>query len=250
MKRALPRTNFNSSKLIRFLSELSIVDTLESKQTFSERLGEWLDLSDAITLHAAHGAMSSPAAQAGTQAVESLAVAEEFARTRTDMINSIVTSCSPELGAARLKLPTPEADAGPENAAYEPLRRFYVAHQGEMEVRVRSLRASVRLALAKASTRLRQLAALDAALESILGARERQLLSSVPALLEKRFAQWLAAHQASPAATASAADRCRQPGPWLAGFCGEMQSLLLAELDLRLQPTAGLIEAFSHETQQ
>lgn len=247
MKRALPRTNFNSSKLIRFLSELSIVDAPESKQTFSERLGDWLDFSDAITLHAAHSAMSSPAAHAGRQSLARVPVEEKFARARSAMINSIVTSCSPERGAARLKLPTPEAGTGLESAAaYEPFRRFYVAHQGEMELRVRPLRAQVRQALTSASARLAQLAILDAALESILGARERQVLATVPALLEKRFAQLLAAHQEQRAASGDTDN----PGPWLARFCGELQGLLLAELDLRLQPTTGLIEAFSHETHQ
>jgi hypothetical protein len=38
-----------------------------------------------------------------------------------------------------------------------------------------------------------------------------------------------------------------QPGGWLANFCRELQGVLLAELDLRLQPTVGLIEALSNE---
>jgi hypothetical protein len=38
-----------------------------------------------------------------------------------------------------------------------------------------------------------------------------------------------------------------QPGGWLAGFRKELQDALLAELDVRLQPTVGLIEAFSNE---
>ena len=32
-------------------------------------------------------------------------------------------------------------------------------------------------------------------------------------------------------------------GAWLSRFCNELQTVLLAELDVRLQPTVGLIEA-------
>jgi hypothetical protein len=37
-----------------------------------------------------------------------------------------------------------------------------------------------------------------------------------------------------------------QAGAWLARFCNDMQMLLLAELELRLQPTVGLIEALNN----
>jgi hypothetical protein len=57
------------------------------------------------------------------------------------------------------------------------------------------LRSRLRQALAGASTRLRLLAALDEALDRILTARERQLLATLPSLLERRFQQLLAAHQ-------------------------------------------------------
>jgi hypothetical protein len=33
------------------------------------------------------------------------------------------------------------------------------------------------------------------------------------------------------------------PGGWLASFCGRMRELLLAELEIRLQPVLGLIES-------
>ena len=251
MKRALPRTNFNSSKLIRFLTDLSIVDAAESKQAFAERLGEWLDFADAITLHAAHNASASnsSAAYSGKPSVANNSVEEEFARTRTVLVNSITTSCSPDGGEARIKVPTPKPGTAIETAvAYEPYHRFYLAHQGEMELGVRSLRSNVRQALSRASATLGHLAALDAALDKILGVRERQLLSTVPLLLEKRFEQLLKAHQQRLADTPQPDDPglWMQPGRWLAGFCRELQGVLLAELDLRLQPTVGLIEAFSN----
>jgi hypothetical protein len=38
-----------------------------------------------------------------------------------------------------------------------------------------------------------------------------------------------------------------QPGAWLERFCGELKAVLLVELDVRLLPTVGLIEAMNNE---
>ncbi len=258
MTQSLPRTNFNRSRLLRFLADLSIVDAAESKQVFAERLGQWLDFSDAITLHAAHNANSTSSSTApsgvqsvaGVSGVSGVAVEEEFARVRTALVNSITTSCSSSIGETRIKLPTPKPGAAIAIAiAFDPYRRFYLAHQGDMELSVRPLRSRVRQALSRASATLKQLAALDEALDKILSVRERQLLSTVPLLLERRFEQLLKAHQQPLVDTrqADAPALWMQPGGWLADFCKELQGVLLAELDLRLQPTVGLIEALRNE---
>ena len=42
--------------------------------------------------------------------------------------------------------------------------------------------------------------------------------------------------------------RWMQPGGWLARFCADMQRVLLAELDLRLMPVAGLVAALDKES--
>ena len=42
--------------------------------------------------------------------------------------------------------------------------------------------------------------------------------------------------------------RWMQPGGWLVRFCAEMQRVLLAELDLRLMPVAGLVAAVDKES--
>lgn len=250
MTRALPRTNFNQSRLIRFLADLSVVDAVEPKQAFAERLGKWLDFADAITLHSAHNerGASPVAVPSGGRSVT--AAEEAFARTRTALVNSIVRSCSPGAGETRIKLPIPKPGMAIEAATtYEPYLRFYLAHQRDMEAGVRPLRITVRQAVSDASSAHRQLAALDAALDKALGVRERQLLATVPLLLEKRFAQLFKAHQLTLEASRQEDDPASwmQPDGWLAVFCQELQGVLLAELDVRLQPITGLIEAFSNE---
>jgi hypothetical protein len=179
-----------------------------------------------------------------------VAAQEEFARLRTALVESITASCSPAGGGTRIRLPMPKPGVTPEvAAAYGPYRRFYLAHQAEMEPGIRALRSRLRQALAGASTRLRQLAALDEALDRILAARERQLLATLPSLLERRFQQLLAAHQQAlpDSGQADAPLLWMQPGGWLATFCEELQAVLIAELDLRLQPTLGLIEALHNK---
>jgi hypothetical protein len=263
MTQAVPRTNFNSSRLIRLLADLSLVDAAESKLDFAERLSQWLDLSDAITLHAVQnaGAASSSAAPSCGESVAAAAVEAEFARVRTALVKSITASCSPNIGETRMNLPTPQAGATIDIAAayqpeyqpaYQPFRRFHLAQQASMEASIRPLRSSVRQALARASAPLRQLAALDEALDNTLSVREHQLLATVPLLLERRFEQRLKAHQPPLGDTRQADSPAARPPPaeWLSDFCRELQGVLLAELDLRLQPTAGLIEALRNEANE
>jgi len=112
---------------------------------------------------------------------------------------------------------------------------------------VQPLRVNVRDALAKASPRLKQLADLDATFEAILRERESKLLATVPVLLKKRFEHLYKAHQQALVDAQQADDPAgwMNPGAWLARFCKDMQTLLLAEVALRLQPTVGLIEALT-----
>ncbi|WP_192805047.1 DUF3348 domain-containing protein [Noviherbaspirillum aerium] len=251
------RTNFHSSELIRCLADLTLVDAVDPGTAFAEKLGQWIHFADAITLSAVHGEgiAALPKAHSGAHAAHSTvrdAAAAEFERIQTFLINSITRSCSPGQGKAFISLPEPETELPLNPAtAYPPYRRFYEAHQRDMESNIQPLRVNVRNAVAKASPALRKLAELDATLEKILRDRETKLLSKVPVLLKKRFEQLFKEHQQKLAETGQADDPAAwmQPGSWLARFCNDMQVLLLAELEFRLQPAMGLIEAFKQDTQ-
>jgi hypothetical protein len=247
MTRALPRTNFNSSKLSRVLAGLGLAAAEAPGAAIAERLGSWLSAADAMRLYAAHNACGGASGGAGTSAA---ALAAEGERLRTALTQAIEKSCTPGAGGTRLKLPLPDPAAPDAVAAdYEPYRRFQLAHQREMEAAIAPLRNRARAALAQSAPALAKLAALDAALGDILAGREARLLATVPALLEKRFAQLRDEHRQARADAGLADDPAAwlQPGGWLARFCAEMRAALLAELDLRLQPVTGLIEAFSNE---
>ena len=71
-------------------------------------------------------------------------------------------------------------------------------------------------------------------------------------LLERRFEHLRKTHQLGldAAQQQDAPVLWRQPGGWLDVFGKEMQEVLLAELEVRLQPVVGLIEAFSNEVKK
>jgi hypothetical protein len=254
MTRVLARTNFHSSKLIRCLADLAIVDAVDPGNAFAEKLGLWIHFADAITLSAVHNdsIASPPKMQAEAQVAARAAADVEFDRIQAALVNAITKSCSPNLGKTHIKLPTPKLELPMDlGAAYAPYGRFYEAHQRDMELSIQPLRINVREALAKASPRLKKLADLDATLEKILRDRESKLLAKVPVLLKKRFEQLFKAHQQKLVEIQQADNPAgwTQAGGWLARFCNDMQMLLLAEMELRLQPTMGLIEAFKQDTQ-
>lgn len=236
-----------------------MVDAVDPGNAFAEQLGQWIHFADAITLSAVHGEgiASSPTAQlkaqSAAQSVVNAAIGVEFDRIQASLVNSIIKSCTPNSSKTHITLPTPEHEL-PVNigTAYAPYRRFYEAHQRDMELSIQPLRVNVRHALAKASPRLRKLADLDAAMEKILREREGKLLGKVPVLLKKRFELLFKEHQQKLAAMQQADNPAAwmKAGGWLARFCKDMQMLLLAEVNLRLQPTIGLIEAFSDATKQ
>lgn len=241
------RQNFNSSKLIRFLADLAVADGAEVRQDFAERLGQWLEVGDAIDLHSALAGVAGAGVKDAAEGSAARDLAVEVDRVRAGLIEAIVKSCAP--GAeGRNRFPAPTEETPAETAAdYGPFHRYLLAQQREMELRVGPLRAKAREALGKASPRLGQLAGLDAVFDEALAGRERKLLSAIPALLEKRFAHLLAAHRQALGDADDDRSAWLRPGGWLARFREELKTALLAELDLRLQPVTGLWEAFGNE---
>ena len=247
MTRVLPRTNFHSSQLIRCLAELDLLEGAEPTGDFADELGQWMHFTDAIALSSVHesGMAKMPAQSPVQREATGARLAAEFERIRAFMVNSITKSCTPKGGNSHIKLPQPLD----EEVSYVPYRRFYEAHQRDMELSVEPLRVNLRAALAKASPRLRKLAELDVLMEKILRARESQLLARVPVLLKKRFDAQYAAHLEQLAASGQADNPATwmHTGGWLARFCQNLQALLLAEAELRLQPSIGLLEAFNQQ---
>lgn len=225
MATGVPRARLHSAQLVRALAELSDAEVVDSGLTFGERLGQWLAWTDAISLSTALGggdATPPPPPRPGALP-PAHAVAQEIARVRTKLALSITTD-------TLLAMPKPGA-AERGAADFTPYRRGYLAHQAAMDAAIPPLRAKVRAAMALRSAALGQLAALDSVMDQALAAHERQALAGVPALLALRFKRLHQTH-ADP----------------LAAYHQDMQSVLLAELTLRLQPVEALQAALSQPT--
>lgn len=244
--------NFSSSRLVRLLSDWAPVEAQASRQDFAERLSQWLGVSDAITLHAAHQSIQPVAAgkPPGTHALKVTALEVEFDRVRTALVNAIVASGAAPARMKRDRHMLPQAEAVPEpDAGFAPYQQRYLDQQRHMALQIEALRGHVRHAVALASPRLGPLTAMDAVLEQMLGGREQKLMGTVPAVLERRFAQLRTAHQLEQAAAQQPDDPAswRQPGGWQHSFGKELEAALLAELEVRLQPVTGLMEALRNE---
>lgn len=221
--------------LIRLLARLADVDVRESGQSLSDRLSQWLSWTDAITLSSALSA-SPPA---GAANVRPLGVDAETmcARQRTALAKAIAAACAPEgRTGGRTRQPIQSAPV-PQTTDYADYRQRYVLMQQTMELEIGNLRDRLRRVLAATTPDLARLAVLDASLEQALSPRERTLLSAIPTWLGKHFERLRPAEQPAEGASAAASRA------WLEAFRKDMQSVLLAELDVRFQPINGLLAA-------
>ena len=228
------------------------MDTEASRQDWAERLSLWLGPFDAITLNAAHQSIKATAAEKlpPSRKRVSSTLDEEFRQVREGLVKAITTrdlsrSSDRRNGSAVLG-PAQDNETVFDYAGY---RQRYLEQQRRMEWKIDPLRIHCRQVLSQTNSTLRQLAELDAALEQALGAREKSLLSKVPALLQRRFEYLrkraddgikLAQQQDAPA-------QRQQSGEWMNVFDKDFHEALRAELDFRLEPVVGLIEAFSNE---
>jgi len=226
------RKDFSRSSLVRLLDTWAPGDASASRQDVAQQLSEWVDVSGAITLHAAHQGLrpsgpgkAGPALQAAARTLQ-----EQVGRTRADLVSAI---------SAGARLPA----TGAEDDGFAPVQQRCQELQRQMALRIEALRGHARQVLARACPPLAPLADLDGVLEQLLGARESKLMATVPMALERRFE----ALRAGPLTTDDAAE----PSPgWPPAFAADLQKALLAELEVRLQPVMGMMDALNQELEK
>lgn len=204
----------------------------------AQSLGQWLSPMDAVQLNTALHTIESHAgsgAKAASRAVDADAVQALYQAGCAELDALVATVSAPEPAprgrAARLGvLPVVEAAGAPELA---PRLKRYQFVQQQFAPKVAALRARVRQHLARGSVGQQQLAALDAVMEQMLGAQEHKLWGRMQGFLERRWKQRSTTSQGAAAAGTA----------WLRGFEQDMQALLNAELQVRLQPVQGLVQA-------
>ncbi|WP_028605045.1 DUF3348 family protein [Ottowia thiooxydans] len=214
------QTSLTGAALVRLLEALadSRVRVRDARTGFADGLVQWVGWADAIELSAA---LERPLADQALNEADSDERAE-FGRLRTSL----------EQGLARAMAPTGhsvmEAEVG-----YGSLRKRYVMQQQTMEVAIGTLRERVRAVVAERSPEMARLAALDAVMDQVLSVQERRLLATVPGLLERHYRRLRDEYEGS--------------GDWVKLFHQDMHTVLLAELDLRLQPVEGLLDALDED---
>lgn len=228
-------------------------------QDFAERMGTWLSVADAIALRTTLLAISATKVAENTAASGSAqpSLAEALQHVRATLIKSIPTT---EVAQPTRRRADHSAQGGAvlpavpmePNAEWALLVQRHGEQQRRIEMSVDALRAHARTVLSQTSTELAQLAALDAAMDKMLGGREQHVLASVPAFLKKRFeqlrrqatAEEAAANAEMPLGTVPHASKPLHPA-WLMQLAAEFEQALLAELDLRLLPVAGMADALA-----
>ncbi len=250
-----------SSRLVRYLQDLAVADAELSHKNFTDKLGRLIDLTDSIYLADALRGLPRLAFTPATTPVASCR--EEFLQARQAMVEFIAGCFNPASSAPPFSLPKPDPDTLlDDSGGFAPYQKFYALLQSEMDFRIIKLRRRVRQAVAAYSQPLAQLAALDTALGDTLAAHGRKSLAAIPRLLGQRFLYLRQRHldaqmelglelEDTPGAGApDQTSRWTQRDGWLGQFFREMQGLLLAELELRLQPVLGLVEALDSEIER
>lgn len=218
----------------------------------AEHLSQWLSAVDAVRLNGSLHSIESYPAQARQpgQAVDLGALEEVFQGVQTDLAGLPVAKPAPARAARGRSGSAAVEEADPQvGADFATHCQRYAGLQKQMEARLAAARAQMRQGLAKGSPALRQLAALDTVLEQMLGVREQKLWAQLPGCLESRWEHWRAAHvqQLEASGQEDAPQRWRQPGGWLHAFEQDFQALWQAEVQVRLQPIRGLLEAARNE---
>lgn len=206
-----------------------------SRQDVAERLGQWLNVKETIGLHSAQAAVAAAGASGARRAPSAVSAAApdlqgslqaELQRVRGVLAQSIT-----------MRDPGHQPDPNDLDTAFALFHQRLNDQQRRMEMSVEALRNFVRQKLVRSVPRHAQLAVLDQQMEQLFGGREQRLLSGLPAFFKARY-------QALRKEAAAASRPDTPPDlAWLRSFELDFEQTLLAELDLRLQPVMGLIEA-------
>lgn len=238
----------STSRLVRFLSEWIDGEVTAATTGFADRLGQLFDLPDSIKISSALETVPGVRFEPCELSIDALR--NEFFNGRASLIRTALRTLAPGSGHTRVRFPAENTAAtatATEVTDPEPYLVFYALLQRDIDFRARTLHAAIRESVAGFSPSLAQLCALDGALNEPLAANNRRLFGAIPGLLEKRFEFLVAEYRLT------VPEGQHEPGLWtqsLATLRNDMRGLVLAEIETRLLPALGLIEALEEHTQR
>ncbi|MCV2361800.1 DUF3348 domain-containing protein [Paucibacter sp. TC2R-5] len=184
------------------------------------RLGAWFGWADAIEIAQV---LTTPPGSAVSEAARIKAM--HWASTELERLQAELASSFHHTELAG------ESNSISDGATLKDLLVPYLQHFGQqqrvIESRTSTFRALLRARLTRASDELARLAQLDDYIERAMAAPQLRAMAGLSALLETRAQKHYAA----------------DPRQWRARLCSDLQRLLRAELDHKLQAVLGLIEA-------
>lgn len=214
----------HSSTLLAQLAQMGAPATRETLPCFAERLSRLFGLSDTMTLDAATAFRTRQSGYVQGALVDQLT--DELATTRRALVRRI-HGWADEL-------------AFDDELEFEPMLNAWLALQRRIAANSRQLRDKTRKAMKDQGQNLARLAELDAVFDHTMAGYTSQCFANLSQVLEQRFQQLQAP---------SAENQTSSPTPdnGFHRYCEEAQALLLAELDVRLEPVLGLLEACHNE---
>ncbi|SOO17194.1 conserved hypothetical protein [Xanthomonas citri pv. fuscans] len=241
MAKVSPRAPLSGPAFIRLLARLSNAHIAQSNHALADRLSQWIDWTRAV---AVSKALDGKLPDAEDLPEPRPLDAEACARVRTGLATSSVAELDALVARMRAEAHNAALTGAPVAAPdFAPFRQHYLAMQRAMRTATGDLRGRLRDLLALVSTDMARLAEVDAVMELTLSPREQSLLNTVPSLLGAHFERLRDAAQAQHRPTDDAAAPRAVPDGWLDVFRKDMQSVLLAELDVRFHPIEGLLAA-------
>ncbi len=240
----------HGTRLVRVLSELLRNDVAYPPPNPVQQLGRLVTFGESEQLFSLHAQLSQWEFEPVQGPV--LNIRAELLNTRLALVQRVATSFVAGSGS-RIRLPSLSANTPISTLSeFAPYHRFYAAHQREFEAKIQTLECTIRDTICGHSLELAQLATLDEGVRGVLANHIRTLLAGIPKLLGQHFNSLLQQHRGQHTdleqSDETVWNNWSQPGAWLDIFFQDMQGLLLAELELRLRPLLGLVEAVEEQT--
>ncbi len=238
--------------LVRELTQLGLGQLPRSSPSFVERLSASIDLARAMdlsdALRAPQAPTKSPMTPSNGTALQQ--ICREHYQAMVSVIEQSFTGAVPGQGVQGLssrsfRLPEVVDTLIDQPDGVAVYLRFYALQQSEMERRVKMLQGLLLAQLSDADVKGARLAVVDRALEPTLAKYARKCFAQIPNLLSKRFEILREQQKQQDLVTDSPStpELWLAPRGWLRCFINELHRFLLAELQLRLEPSKGLLEA-------
>ncbi len=203
-------------------------------KSFAMSLSELIDLADSFDLSDQLKAIARQASP--KQELKPSDYQQAFLESRATIIESALL-CFQRDDHASIVLPRfrPESFETVDEA-FSAYQRFYAMQQSEIDFKVLKVKSQLRKTLQESYPALSRLIALDSAMGDLIQTNTRGAYVHAHRGLKTRFQYYFKALDENER------ESLIEPS-WLQSFFKDMQELLLAELELRLQPLYGMIEA-------